>query len=1518
LTGLASIVTTLATLYVTIDVTIAATEGGGSVVLNYSVDGGSYWEQAGQWTSSYVGNVPISIGGFSNLSTVQIQLVATAGCSPFGYANVGGAVSSWYATVIGTGQLSAQTLQAAIAGLTIPSAGVITGIGISFNADYTGVAPSFQVGLNVGNVDPFFTLTTAPAVYTSGGSTSLWGYSSWSEATLAALQVSFFTSSTATTVVSVNTLVVTVYYSISVLTTDALDITHFGLSLPSTSTPQGLKLTVLNYATDAATFTIQMLKAGVPVGVAITSSFSGTPATFTYGGINDLFGTTWTYADLNSIDFGVRITAVSSGAAVLAIGYVTFEAFFLPSLVNFNYITTFEDNFSTIRTLALDADGNFWVENINSAPGLLTPLFSGIPDDSYASSFTADSRQFIAISDLQQGNYPPQGYNGTWHDRVSQVGPGAPPAFAGTLAAGGIATITSYTTSGGIVTLTAANTFTAGEVVIINILTGPTYLNGAAGYNVLGSGLLSSQFEVAYGGATGSGTATGTATGQYTYPIAASPNGITQNGPETGLRVVLQSAGPGSQDAGSVVTVYYSLTMEDPALVQLFQQQLFPVYVYVSGTDIAAANGTFQITNIGQGYPPNAGTQAWYFTYNVTQSATTQAGFGLGTNGQYQLTVATVTATLPLPGVQIGDQVSLSGNVGGWDETWSIVNALNSGSFSVSETSITAGVATYNLSYTGFTSVPPAAGQLITVTGCLNPAAQFNIADASIASVSWLGGSGTVTVTIAPSNITAATPVVEPQGAQATTSGTVFQIDPGPLLVNSNSGTPIYGNSGGGFITLVGSTSIIVGTGTRRGVVFFITRNGFYTAPSPYFQFSVIEFTNYILASGIPVGPADVIARGIAFTEAGQNGIPGASYYTIPTPVSFTVAGVTYLSSSLFINDNVTTTAKFTFPDTVLLEAEEIDIQGNDLFNLQELGDAAWCTQYAGRSVWGRVNNKIGNFINLSFDGGYLPNPGSNILPLGWGLDSSNLSSSLPTLLESPVFGNSYYIKNLSGSDQTTLGMITQSAFQDQNGVAILNNSTTYSVRVTCRTPGSSTIGALVIDLTTYNAGSGYGQTYGSFTLNTSAMASNMVTYTGTLLTSDTLTIPSSLVLRVWAQNLANNGDIEIDRIEVFPTLNPVNLTGLTFSYLNDWESFDDVTGGNDTSTVNSQPTNGAFVIHDQLYIVKESSLGYLSDSPSQEPANWNPFREVSNVAGACGINAYDVGEEWAIMAGQNGLFAFNGGAPVQIQLEIPDIWQAINWPSAQGLVVRNDVVDRKIFVACPMTTPNQWMPDFPPVTNPNYNNVILMLNYDGIGTIEQLISSEPLHVTLMGKTVSNDLRRKWSPWSIPTPYIGHVKRSELFSELMFCNGIQSSKIYELGDYQTGLDDGTPFKSSYCTYGAVSTEKEKENPTFGMHNKQAVYYDGIVTGSPETGPVNQNQANGIVQMSFFQNTLTAPSPYVVPGGLDLTDPNNDIEGPLDEYAQRLFVELSVLGGWFRLSRMTIVMQQAPWSPLRGK
>jgi hypothetical protein len=1097
---------------------------------------------------------------------------------------------------------------------------------------------------------------------------------------------------------------------------------------------------------------------------------------------------------------------------------------------------------------------------------------------------------------------------------------------ASTQAAAAAVTITQSAVATNIVTLTADNEFTAGEPVLFAGLTVASFLNGQA-LTVLGSGLSTTQFEVAFTAANHATVAdTGTATPQTSYPIST----ITQPAPGFPGQVghfdgIEQSSGVGSNSPGNVITIYTAdanaghFPGGDPVLTAAFNSGQ-PVYVFISDMipEYAFCNGTQLVTGIGLATPNFAGASAqrWYLTFNVSTVAFSNFGGSVAAiTGQYQITAATITTSEPVPGISIGSQVTISGtSVSNYNSTFTITQTPNSGSLEITQTQITAGSNTATYSYNVTSGANPTAGQLITITDTLNGAGNLNGVDLVISSVSG-GTSGTFTIAGLP---TATSSLTVPEQGQGTTAGSQFVFDPGVATLGTDN-DPIFGNSTGGGLVFIINENTLIGPGTRQGTVFFITRNGFWTAPAPPVTFNVPENTQAILATQIPIGPPNVIARAIVFTEGGANGVPGASFYTIPAPVTFIVQGVTFTASSLFINDNTTTTATFSFPDATLLAATEVDIQGGNLFNLEELPDAAWNLQYAGRTVWGRVRNQIQNFINLSFDGGYLASPSGNLSPLGWTLSPSD---GLGILLVSPVFGNSYYINNTVGTSTSsaTFDLIYQSAFQDINLVPILQNQVGYSVRVTCRSPSSGRGGALVVDLTPKTS-TGFGATLGEFVIPLASMTSTMQTFEGTILDSG-LNIPSNLQFRVFGFELPQGTDVEIDRIMIFPTEAPTNLTGLTISYGQDEsggdsdpESFDQVTGIIDTQTVNAQPANGGFQLRGLLYIVKESSLGFLKDTPNQEPANWTPFEEVSNVAGACGIHAYTIdkhkGAEWASMACQNGWYLFNGGAPTPIQIEIQDLWNSINWDAAEGISICNDIPNQKMYAAIPLPTPNPWMNDATVNSSPTTPNVILALDYKGMGTIDDLMNGMSMHMTMMGKLAVHDIRRKWSLWTIPTPYIGLVKRSELRTIVMFCNGINSSKIYQLDPTVRGFDDGVPFTSSYCTYGFIDASKQDSLPMFGQFNKRYRFFDLLASGEITTGGFNAN-------LEFFQNTLDAPYPYVVPGGIELNDPAaNNIQGPLDEYAQRLFVEISMTDGWFKMSRLTLSGAADSWAAIRG-
>lgn len=1273
---------------------------------------------------------------------------------------------------------------------------------------------------------------------------------------------------------------------------------------------------------------------------------------------------------------------------------------------NFNYVKSFALTGGGQYTLALDNAGTLWVENVLVAPGIMTPLTDAITPGSYMLSVTQSDVEYMCFSNLAYGTDVPRQYNpqpatgGYTLDRISQVGPGAPPTFQ-PISPGSSSSqvaITSWAGVGSIVTFQAVNSFTAGEIVKLSGFTTSTFFNNLA-FAVLGTGLTGAQFQIAYSGYSGA-TNTGVATPQFGYVI----QGITQAAAQSDavspghFQALLWSDGVGSRNAGNVITVYYTQTNhpQDQNLVNQFNSGL-ACYVYVSGAPFG--NGTFLITSIGSATPPGGSATRWYFTYETTSSNYQFFGGPDDATGTYQLSLATVTTQTPIPGLSVGDQITITGaSPGGWNSNWGVVAALNSGVYSITQTSMSGSTATYTWSWAGTgTAIAPQAGQLVTVVQTLNGNGVFNVADALIATVVGGPSSGTFTITnFPPQTLPAVT-----EAGQAQTSGTKFQFDPGQVELGSTT-SPIFGNAAAntGLVTIV-SASTAVGAGTRQAVAFFETRNGLKTQCSVPITFTSDINATYILANNVPIGPPDVIRRWIAFTSAGPNGIAGPNFYTIDTTVTYTINNQTYTYTPTLIDDNVTTSAKFVFTDAVLLAGEEIDVQGNSLFNQIELGSSAWCVAYAGRMFYGLEQNKVQNFVNMSFDGGYLPNSGGFLTPLGWAVDpTSNSIASVPatitafqiirpnllapgvvrftaansftvgtvvvitglstgtylngailtviaatattfdvnfnhtafpltadsgtatpvsnngTLVVSPVFGNAYYMNNQTGVTQSQFALLFQNAYQDAYHVPIILPNTLYSVRVTARIPSGKTVGNLVVDLSEFDTGlisgtgtvSGFGNVYGAFTLPFASMTTEDLIYSGTLLTTPFTTgVPTGLILRIWAQNIGNGNDLEWDRVEVFPTAQPTLTTNVRVSYVDNFEAFDGVTGNIGLAGHTTQPAYGAFELHDQLYFLQSGSMQSTQDIAGVEPSGpgggW-AVHEVSNRVGTCGIHAFDYGEEWVVTACRNGLYGFNGGQPIRIDFQQKDIWEVINWAYGNTIVVRNDLTNRRILAAVPLPTPNQWLPLAPTDTNPTSPNVVLMWNYEGLDTFDELVSGRAMHTTMFGTLASVDMRVKMTIWQITTPYMGFVTQPDLTTqELMICNGVGNGKIYSLSESQLS-DDGQPINGQYFTWGFVDAQKATQNPLLGFHRKRFQMAQQLISGS------------GTATVSVYPNYILTkstlafnPSVYNVPGGIVLQEnPPDDIIRPLNSAGNRVFVSYgtNAVGAAFNLSKMIMV------------
>lgn len=128
-----------------------------------------------------------------------------------------------------------------------------------------------------------------------------------------------------------------------------LYMTGFGFNLPTTAVIDGIYFEFLRQGDRAATLTVHALKAGASTGTPksgtdgwpIVASYIGYGNTDTFGKVNDLWGTTWTPADINNSGFGLSVSARNisgSGSASIDTARITVSWHYAPADVPSRYI----------------------------------------------------------------------------------------------------------------------------------------------------------------------------------------------------------------------------------------------------------------------------------------------------------------------------------------------------------------------------------------------------------------------------------------------------------------------------------------------------------------------------------------------------------------------------------------------------------------------------------------------------------------------------------------------------------------------------------------------------------------------------------------------------------------------------------------------------------------------------------------------------------------------------------------------------------------------------------------------------------------------------------------------------------------------------------------------------------------------------------------------------------------------------------------------------------------------------
>jgi len=722
--------------------------------------------------------------------------------------------------------------------------------------------------------------------------------------------------------------------------------------------------------------------------------------------------------------------------------------------------------------------------------------------------------------------------------------------------------------------------------------------------------------------------------------------------------------------------------------------------------------------------------------------------------------------------------------------------------------------------------------------------------------------SNVVTVTTSSAHNLLATDQVVIAGVTDTTYNGTFAV---ASIISSTqftyNQTAANSSSSGGTANPLGN----IPAGTHKVSVFFKTRQGYLTQPSPPVSWTAAG-SRRATVSQIPTGPANGVARILCFTSAG-----GASFFYVG-------AGATLAAGNMILADNSTTTLVVDFSDAILLAATNVDY----LFRLVELGECAGVMDYAQRLFWWGERAKQNNWLNLTFDGGFdLSGSGA---PLGWTKDATSGGGAQQETVN-VVWGNAYKI--VADGTSATRGLIYQAAVKDYNGVPLISPNVDYSVRARVLKGGGLTQGTLHVHLFSTSA-----------SINTTGLQVT-APQTGTAyseftaqLTAPLATIPADLLLRVFADGTPGpaGGFFVVDNIEVYPTAQPANASLVRASRVEDPESYDGVNGILLVAENNGEAIRSAFKLRERLYFVKERSMHVTQDDGANEPAQWQ-LSEVSRTVGTPSVNGVAVGEDWVVIANRAGLYLFWGSEPVKISQEIQPTWDSINWQYGHTLWVQVDTRAKRILCGVPIA----------PATAPNR---VLVLDYRGLSTAEEIAALAPVHFSsFTGKLFAAGRARKWCPWMITANSAAFAERTDGTAQMFFGNGAANGKIYQLSDTQTS-DDGAAINSYYTTYFFLHHELEQALQ-LGSHRKLFTYLTLFVEGA------------GLLNLTAYANSTSASSALQP---LALSNPAlKDLELPINVAAERAAFKVgtNAVGSTFKLEKFIPVLRGDPWAPVRG-
>ncbi len=666
-----------------------------------------------------------------------------------------------------------------------------------------------------------------------------------------------------------------------------------------------------------------------------------------------------------------------------------------------------------------------------------------------------------------------------------------------------------------------------------------------------------------------------------------------------------------------------------------------------------------------------------------------------------------------------------------------------------------------------------------------------------------------------------------------------------------------------GTITPVGQ----VNGGVRHAVCMFQTEDGYITAPSVPLAVST-SGNKKIFVSGIPLGPANIVARIVAFT-----GINGGSYFYIPVPARDNGNAI---STSTVVGDNTSTSALFDFSDATLLSATAIDDfattatgspLGTNLFRMKTLGNCSGVDFYADRVLWWGDETKAINFLNMGFEGGQ----NADGSPAAWVVNGSGL-----TVVTAADFGNG--IQFAAGST----AYLQQQCYLSHYGNAVLEANTQYTFKCWAKksdtsspsvvaqiidTAGPTTLATVTIPIT----GTGFIQ--GNFSAKTPA------------------TMPSTAVLRISVTGNAT-AVVTLDELSCIYTAKPYNDTTFSVSYILSPESIDNITGIMG-ATADPAPIMDTGKLRDDFYWVTQTRLHRTKDLDSTGPSGWS-INEVADKCGAATMQSMISGQSWLCWVAQDGARLFDGGQPIKITQEVQATWAKINPNALTAIWAVNDSDNRRIYWGVPLGTSTQ-------------TNKIFHMDYRFAETASEIEDRGAIRVSpYTGKMLVIELSRKFCQWNIPATAGGFLTTS---TGKVPCFSDASGRTYFLDPLRLHDDDYGTIPAYYVTSPFVPGEIEQQlqlGQDRHLYTFMALFLYG--TGKITVTPL----------ADALDNPWPARGPYTMS-----QDPQRMMEIGLNVAANRCFFKFSAtpiapsLDAAFSISRMAVTMQPHPLSPVHG-